>query len=52
SYYERLPGGVNSIFSPYDNGGLAQIVELKAYVGVYAKGEIIPFDDAIPFSLS
>eukprot|EP00904_Undaria_pinnatifida_P007042 jgi/Undpi1/3468/HiC_scaffold_16.g06840.m1 len=52
SYYERLPGGGNSIFSPYDDGGLAQIVELKAYVGVYAKGEIIPFDDAIPFSLS
>lgn len=45
------PGG-NSIFSPFDDGGVAQMVDLKAYVGVYEKGEDIPFDDAIPFSLS
>eukprot|EP00752_Nemacystus_decipiens_P009521 g8510.t1 len=54
SYYERLPAayGGSSLFAPGDNGGTAEIVDLKAYVGVYAKDERIPFDDAIPFSLS
>lgn len=54
SYYERLPAayGGASIFAPGDNGGIAEMVDLKAYVGVYEKGERIPFDDAIPFSLS
>ncbi len=31
---------------------MAEMVDLKAYVGVYARGEKIPFDDAIPFSIS
>ncbi|CAB1098757.1 unnamed protein product [Ectocarpus sp. CCAP 1310/34] len=54
SYYERLPAayGGSSIFAPGDNGGIAEMVDLKAYVGVYERGEKIPFDDAIPFSLS
>ncbi|CAN0061715.1 unnamed protein product [Ascophyllum nodosum] len=52
SYYERLPGGVNSIFSPGDSGGMAELVDLRVYVGVYEKGETIPFDDAIPLSIT
>ena len=49
-YYERLPDGGNS-FLP---GGAAQdeLADLKVYVGVYAAGEKVPYDDAMPFSLN
>ncbi|CAM9233130.1 unnamed protein product [Chrysoparadoxa australica] len=51
SYYERLPNGDNTLFSKAD-GGAAELTSFKAYVGVYQRGEEIPFDDAIPFSIS
>jgi len=49
-YYERLPDGGKS-FLP---GGAAEAVlnELKVFVGVYAPGEKVPYDDAMPFSLN
>lgn len=50
SYYERLPNS-NSIFAPSE-GGRTQLTELKAFMGVYEKGEYIPFDDVIPFSIT
>lgn len=51
SYYERMPGGGSNLFSEQETG-IAEMVDLKAFVGVYAPGEIVPFDDAIPFSIT
>ncbi|CAM9194692.1 unnamed protein product [Phaeothamnion confervicola] len=51
SYYERMPDGTKFIFAAAE-GGVAELTELKAFVGVYAPGEQIPFDDAIPFSIT
>lgn len=51
SYYERMPDGSNNIFGPTEKG-FTELVSLKAFVGVYAPGETIPFDDAIPFSIT
>ncbi|KAJ8601856.1 hypothetical protein CTAYLR_002665 [Chrysophaeum taylorii] len=49
-YYDRMPDGDNTIFS---DGRMDVILEdLKVYTGVYEDGEPIPFDDAIPFSLT
>jgi len=52
AYYERLPGGVKSIFAEGENPKGTELVELKAYIGVYGKDEEVPFTDAIPFSLT
>lgn len=51
SYYERMPSGGNNIFSLAEKG-IAELTDLKAFVGVYQPGETIPFDDAIPFSIT
>lgn len=49
-YYERMPDGTKTIF---DNGDMEVVLEnLRVYVGVYDDDEDIPFDDAIPFSLT
>ncbi|CAN0069298.1 unnamed protein product [Discosporangium mesarthrocarpum] len=39
------------MFAP-EEGGVAQLQELKVFIGVYGPGETVPFDDAIPFSLT
>ena len=49
-YYERREDGSNSIFAPGEKN-TAQLTELKVFVGVYAEGEEIPYDDALPFQL-
>jgi len=49
-YYERMPGGGTTLF---DDGEMAvDLANLLVYTGVYAEDEPIPFDDAIPFSLT
>ena len=49
SYYERFPGGTNTLFGK--RGGSVQLKDLKVFHGVYAEGEYIPFTDAEPFAL-
>jgi hypothetical protein len=49
SYYERFPGGGNTLFGK--RGGSVQLKDLKVYHGVYEQGEFIPFTDAEPFAL-
>ncbi|VEU41296.1 unnamed protein product [Pseudo-nitzschia multistriata] len=49
SYYERFPGGGNTLFGK--RGSSVRLKDLKVYHGVYAEGEYIPFTDAEPFAL-
>jgi len=49
SYYERFPGGGNTLFGK--RGSSVQLKDFKVYHGVYADGEYIPFTDAEPFAL-
>lgn len=52
SYYERRPDGANTLFGRGENGNKGVILQdLKVYAGIYAEGEEIPFNDALPFSL-
>lgn len=51
SYYERRPDGARTLFGEGESGSGAALLELKVYAGVYAEGEEIPFNDALPFSL-
>lgn len=51
SYYERRPDGSNCLFGPGESGKGVVLKELRIFAGVYADGEEIPFDDALPFSL-
>lgn len=51
SYYERRPDGSNCLFGEGESGKGEMLTDLKVYAGVYAEGEEIPFDDALPFSL-
>ncbi|CDF39345.1 unnamed protein product [Chondrus crispus] len=51
SYYERRPDGGNTLFANGENPKGEVLQELKVFAGVYADGEEIPFDDALPFSL-
>ena len=48
-YYQRMPSGGNSMFE----GGEGEVAlsRLQVFVGDWG-GEPIPFDDAIPFSLT
>mmetsp|Transcript_8211 Transcript_8211/g.13839 ORF Transcript_8211/g.13839 Transcript_8211/m.13839 type:complete len:86 (-) Transcript_8211:343-600(-) len=50
-YYERMPDSTNSIFAKGEDASGTLLTSLKVYVGVYAEGESIPFDDALPLSL-
>jgi hypothetical protein len=50
-YYARRTDGSPSVFGPDDEGQVASLVELKVYAGVYAEGERIPYDGAIPFAI-
>ena len=50
SYYERFPGGGNTLFGK-QRGASVQLKDFKVYHGVYAEGEYIPFTDAEPFAL-
>jgi hypothetical protein len=50
SYYERMEGGVNSMF--WGGKGRTELRELKVYTGVYEEGEYVPFSDAEPFALN
>mmetsp|Transcript_16447 Transcript_16447/g.30561 ORF Transcript_16447/g.30561 Transcript_16447/m.30561 type:complete len:185 (-) Transcript_16447:601-1155(-) len=49
SYYERFPGGGNTLFGK--RGASVQLKDLKVFHGVYKEGEYIPFTDAEPFAL-
>ena len=49
SYYERFPGGGNTLFGK--RGSSVQLKDLKVYHGVYEPGEFIPHTDAEPFAL-
>lgn len=51
SYYERKPDGGNCLFAADETGKGTLLTSLRAYAGVYAEGEEIPFDDAVPFAL-
>jgi hypothetical protein len=48
-YYARTPAGANSIFT--GGAGAVELSSLRVYVGDW-QGEPIPFDDAMPFSLT
>lgn len=55
-YYEALPGGARSIFAPGEGtksqgAVVAELAELRTYVGVWPEGERIPFDGVIPFAI-
>lgn len=51
SYYERKPDGGNCLFGRDESGKGTVLVDFKVFTGVYAEGEEIPFNDALPFSL-
>ena len=51
AYYERRSDGERTIFAP-EEGMTAILEDLKVYVGVYAEGEEVPFNDAMPVSLT
>lgn len=51
SYYEKKPDGGNCLFADGESGKGTLLIDLKVYAGVYAEGEEIPFDDAVPFAL-
>ena len=48
-YYQRMPSGGNSMFE--GGAGEVGLTRLQVFVGDWG-GEPIPFDDAIPFSLT
>ena len=48
-YYQRMPSGGNSMFE--GGAGEVALTRLQVFVGDWG-GEPIPFDDAIPFSLT
>ena len=48
-YYQRMPSGGNSMFE--GGAGEVALARLQVFVGDWG-GEPIPFDDAIPFSLT
>ena len=50
-YYSKRPDQGTSVFGPRDDGRIATLVDLKVYAGVYAPGERIPYDGAIPFAI-
>jgi len=50
AYYERMPGGENSLLPGYAK--VDELIELKVYTGVYEKDEYRPFTDAEPFALN
>ena len=55
-YYEAMPGGGRSIFAEGEGnkvqGSVAtELTMLRTYVGVWPKGERIPYDGAIPFAI-
>lgn len=49
-YYERLPNGKNSLLP--NNVKEAELASCDVYVGVYQKGEPIPYSDAMFFQLN
>jgi len=49
-YYERLPGGGNSLFRSKKLE--EELQDLKVFIGVYGSEEKIPYSDALPFSLN
>lgn len=51
SYYERRPDGANTLFAKGESPKGEVLRDLKVFAGIYAEGEEIPFDDALPFSL-
>lgn len=51
SYYEVRPDSGRTLFGDGENGKGEVLLELKVFAGVYEKGEEIPFNDALPFSL-
>lgn len=51
SYYENRPDGARTLFGQGENQKGEVLKELKVFCGVYADGEEIPFNDALPFSL-
>lgn len=51
SYFERRPDGGKTLFADGEDAKGEVLRELKVFAGVYADGEEIPFNDALPFSL-
>jgi hypothetical protein len=53
-YYEKIPGAIGKTASSLLPGGMGQdeLSELEVFVGVYAKGEKIPYDDALFFQIN
>ncbi|KAJ1632917.1 hypothetical protein T492DRAFT_590682 [Pavlovales sp. CCMP2436] len=50
-YYARREDGWPSIFGPKDEAKAAKLIELKVYAGVYAPGEPISYDGAVPCAI-
>lgn len=50
-YYECRPDGARTLFGAGENGKGEPLEFLRVFGGVYAEGEEIPFNDALPFSL-
>jgi len=55
-YYEALPDGGRSIFTPGEGRKIqgateTKLTSLRTYVGVWPEGERIPYDGAIPFAI-
>lgn len=51
SYYEKRPDGGKTLFGVGEDPKGTVLVDFKVFSGVYAEGEEIPFNDALPFSL-
>ena len=50
-YYELMPDGGSSVFAPSDDPRATRLTQLRVYVGVWPKGERIPYDGAVPFAI-
>ena len=49
-YYEKMPGGSNSLLPEgcFDD----ELTDVQVFGGIYAAGEKVPYNDALPFQLN
>lgn len=51
AYYEIMPDKGRSLFAASDDPKATRLTRLRVYVGIWPKGERIPYDGAIPFAI-